>query len=229
MSRTAHSLKSVCVLGELAPEARTRLEGRISWSEVDPNALILDYEEESTDVRCVISGEVRALHRAATGKEVILGDLGAGSLFGEMAAIDGVARSAAVIALTRSVVGKIPAGAFIDAVTQDPLAARALMVLMAGRIRELNRRLAEHVYLTARQRLCAELLRLSRPRLGAPEIRVITPPPLQQVIADRIGARREVVTRELSALGKAGLVEKQRGALVLLNPTGINGIIGEVA
>ncbi|MEO1291446.1 MAG: Crp/Fnr family transcriptional regulator [Pseudomonadota bacterium] len=222
-----HSLDSIAVLRHLSENARIALERRVVWTEVDQNALILDYEEQTSDVRIVLRGEVRALHRAAMGKEVILGDIGPGSLFGEMAALDGQGRSAAVIALSRSVVGKLSGPVFVEAVTSHPDASKALLVTLAGRIRDLNRRLAEHVYLTARQRLCAELLRLSKPRLGDQSVRVITPPPLQQVIADRIGARREVVTRELSALGKAGVVEKERGALILTDPTALTAILTE--
>jgi DNA-binding transcriptional regulator YhcF (GntR family) len=38
------------------------------------------------------------------------------------------------------------------------------------------------------------------------------------VLAARIGCRREQVTRELSSLAQEGLIEKTRGALVLLKP-----------
>jgi hypothetical protein len=69
--------------------------------------------------------------------------------------------------------------------------------------------------------LC-ELLRLSRLRSGSSGERIITPPPLQNDLAARIGSRREVVSRELSALVRDGLVAKARGALVLTNPAELN-------
>jgi DNA-binding transcriptional regulator YhcF (GntR family) len=44
----------------------------------------------------------------------------------------------------------------------------------------------------------------------------VTPPPFHHVLAARIGCRREQVTRELSAMAEEGLIEKTRGALILL-------------
>ncbi len=71
-------------------------------------------------------------------------------------------------------------------------------------------------------RLYAELIRLSAPRSGGSDMRAISPPPFHHDIANRIGARREVVSRELSALEKAGLIDKTRGALVLKDPGELN-------
>ena len=46
-------------------------------------------------------------------------------------------------------------------------------------------------------------------------------------LADRIGTQREVVTRELSTLKKADIVEAARGGLVILDPEKLNGVISE--
>ncbi|MBX9700404.1 MAG: helix-turn-helix domain-containing protein, partial [Acetobacteraceae bacterium] len=69
-----------------------------------------------------------------------------------------------------------------------------------------------------RQRLSAELLRLSRPRAGSVEARIVSPPPVQQDLAARIGARREVVSRELAEMARQGLIEKVRGGIVIPHP-----------
>ena len=71
------------------------------------------------------------------------------------------------------------------------------------------------------------MLRLSKPRAQAPDERIVSPPPLQKDLADHIGTQREVVTRELSALKKLGLVDSTRGGLVLLKPDGLNQIISD--
>jgi CRP-like cAMP-binding protein len=89
---------------------------------------------------------------------------------------------------------------------------------LAGRVRELNARLAEHSLFDLKHRLYAELLRMAHPRLGRPDERAVTPPPLHHVLAAWIGCRREQVTRELSAMAEEGLIEKTHGALILLQP-----------
>ena len=72
--------------------------------------LVLDFDDHSTDVYFIVSGDVRVLVRTAAGKEMILGDFGAGKFFGEMAAIDGAKRSANVTALTNAEILLVPPG-----------------------------------------------------------------------------------------------------------------------
>lgn len=179
-------------------------------------------DDPSTDVLFVVNGSVRVIHRAADGKQVILGELGPGCMFGEMAAIDGVPRSASVTTLQTSLIGSMRAKAFLDVLEHEPEICRAVLNMLVARIRSLNHLLSEHAYLTAVERLYAELLRLSRPRAGHEGQRSISPPPTQQDLAERIGSRREVVSRAVRRLEKDGLVEKTRGALVLTDPGALN-------
>lgn len=92
------------------------------------------------------------------------------------------------------------------------------MRLLSGRVRKLNHRLAELSVLDLKHRLYSELMRLSHPRSGRPGERAVTPPPYHHILAARIGCRREQVTRELSAMSAEGIIEKTRGALVILKP-----------
>ena len=50
--------------------------------------LVLDFDDDSSDVYFVVQGEVRVLIRTAAGREMILCELGPGRCFGEMEAID---------------------------------------------------------------------------------------------------------------------------------------------
>src|SRR3954468_3169226 len=76
-------------------------EARCNWRRFDPEEIIVDFDEHSTDVYFLLSGDVRVLMRTAAGKEVILDEMRSGELFGELAAMDGIKRSANVTALTR--------------------------------------------------------------------------------------------------------------------------------
>jgi CRP/FNR family transcriptional regulator, cyclic AMP receptor protein len=74
-----------------------------------------------------------------------------------------------------------------------------------------------------RQRLMAELLRLSRDR-GNGE-RVLSPPPQQDVLAKRIGTRRETVSREMAEMARSRLIAVDRRAIVLLRPDALQAEI----
>ncbi len=77
-------------------------------------------------------------------------------------------------------------------------------------------RTLEREALPVRLRLFSELLRLSRPRANAPGERVVSPPPPHHELAARIGARREVVSRELSEMTREGWLARDRRAIRIL-------------
>lgn len=222
-----NQITDVELFANLDTKQAERMGRLCRWSQHDANELIIDYGESSSEIRFVVSGVVRILLRTPTGKEVILAEMGPGQYFGEMAAIDGSSRSANVTALERSEMCVMPAGAFLDAMTEMPDVGRHVLKRLCARVRDLNHKLGEHAFLTTRQRLCALLLRQSKPRAQDPNQRIVSPPPLQKDLADHIGTQREVVTRELSALKKIGLVDSTKGGLVLLKPDGLNQIISD--
>ncbi|MGO4571540.1 Crp/Fnr family transcriptional regulator [Microvirga sp. 2TAF3] len=198
---------------DLAP-----FEARANWRRFGPEETLVDFDDLSTDVYFLLAGEVRVLMRTASGKEVILDEMKSGELFGELAALDGIKRSANVTALTRGEACMMPALVFRELVYSHCKVAERLFCLMSSRIRELNARFVEQTVLDLRHRLYSELLRLSIPRGEKSGERVITPPPFHHIMAARIGCRREQVTREFSMMSQEGLIERTRGALILRHP-----------
>src|SRR3954470_10413210 len=144
----------------------TPFEARSRWRRFEPDEILVDFDDLSTDVYFLISGEVRILIRTPSGKEIIFGEMRGGQYFGELAAMDGVKRSANVTALTRGEVCIMSAAVFRKIVFSSQPVADRLFRLLTGRVRELNLRLMEQAVLDLRHRLYAELLRLSLPRAG---------------------------------------------------------------
>ncbi len=199
---------------DLAP-----FEARANWRRFEPDEILVDFDDPSSDVYFILSGEVRILIRTPSGKEVILTEMRSGQMFGELSAIDGVKRSANVTALTRGEVCVMSSAVFRELVFSSQPVADRLFRLLTSRVRELNGRLMEQTVLDLRHRLYSELLRMSHPRAahGGSE-RVVTPPPFHHILASRIGCRREQVTREFTMMTQEGLIERTRGALVLKQP-----------
>jgi CRP/FNR family cyclic AMP-dependent transcriptional regulator len=220
-------LRDIPLFAGLSDGDVRRLSVHCVWRSVAENELIIDYEDETAEVLFVVDGRVRVLLRTAAGREVILDDMTAGQYFGEMAAIDGQPRSANVTALEKTRICAMPDAIFRDACCSIPAVNLSVLKMLAGRVRNLNQRLSEYAFLTAKQRLCAELLRLSRPRMGNDGQRIVSPPPLQRELADRISTQREVVTRELASLARKGIIEKTRGGLVLLQPERLHDLVAE--
>ena len=204
------------LLAKAAPAAR--------WIAVGPQKLIIDFGDETDDVFLVVDGALRVVIRTPLGQEMILGDVGPGELFGDVAAIDGAKRSASVVALRQTQLCRLPSATFLDiALNAPPVGLRLLRVLTA-RLRREDERLFELTALPVRERLAAELLRLSRPRTGG-NGRVISPPPPQHVIAARIGARRETVSLSLRSLVDEKLIEVSSRAIGLPRPEALRAAI----
>ena len=196
----------------------TKFDRRCNWKRFEEGEVIIDYEDDSSDVYFIITGEVRVLIRTASGKEIILAETKAGQYFGELAGIDGAKRTANVTALTRAELCIVPSTVFREILFTSRSCCDKVLRLLTSRVRELDARLAEHSIFDLKHRLYSELLRLSAPRGGHAEERIVSPPPFHHVLAARIGCRREQITRELSTLAGEGLIEKSRGGLILLKP-----------
>jgi CRP/FNR family cyclic AMP-dependent transcriptional regulator len=206
---------------DLAP-----FEARANWRRFEPDEILVDFDDPSSDVYFILSGEVRILIRTPSGKEVILSEMRAGQMFGELSAMDGVKRSANVTALTRGEVCVMSSAIFRELVFSSQPVSERLFKLLTARIRELNARLMEQTVLDLRHRLYSELLRLADPRGGSGE-RIVSPPPYHHILAARIGCRREQVTREFTMMTQEGLVERTRGALVLKQPNVLQARVAE--
>ncbi|MSP03426.1 MAG: Crp/Fnr family transcriptional regulator [Acetobacteraceae bacterium] len=194
----------------------TSLSTRVRWRNCAAGEVVVDSGDPSDEVYFITEGAVRVVIRTVFGYESILNDLGAGAFFGELAAIDGDRRSANVTALSRTRLCIVPAAPFMKLVLSSADLSRRLLCLLSTRLRAKDERLIEFSVLSVRQRLIAELLRLSRDRGGGE--RVLSPPPPQHVLAGRIGTRRESISRELTEMSRAGLVTVGRRAIVLRQP-----------
>ncbi len=184
----------------------------------DTGQLVADFDDVSTDVFFVESGGVRVTVRNAGGREVILGDLMAGEIVGDMAAIDNLPRSANISAIHRSTIARMPGAVFREMVTHVPEAAERMLQILTARVRLANQRLLEMATLNLKYRLYAELLRQAgQPASGSPE-RAIRPPPLQHLLAARVGGRREAVSREIADLLRRGVIRRTSAALVIVQP-----------
>lgn len=199
---------AAAVLESLIPVAR--------WRSYSPGQTVLEAGDPVQDVSFVSEGELRVVARSVGGHEMILNELQPGALFGEIAAADGGQRSASIVALTRARVCAIAAAPFMEFVLATPEASHHLMRTLAAMVREKDARLLELAVLPVRPRLAALLLRLSRPREGGG--RIISPPRPHHELASRIGTRREVVSRVLSAMQRESLADVTRGGMVLRRP-----------
>jgi CRP/FNR family transcriptional regulator, cyclic AMP receptor protein len=225
MIRHSETLARIPFFRSLDGEAVRRLDSQCIWRRAKAKEWVLDYKDGGADLYFVSQGHVRVLIRTPAGKESILRDIRDGEYFGELAAIDSQARSAGIMAVTDSIIARMPPALFRSVVHGYPDVCDQLLALLASQIRMLANRVNEFGTLNVRTRIYAELLRLAR--TGRNGEAVISPPPTHAELAARVSSHREAVTRELSSMTRAGLLDRRRGALVLLDPARLASFVEE--
>jgi CRP/FNR family cyclic AMP-dependent transcriptional regulator len=207
------TLAGIPVFTGLPARVRERAEHRCRWHVFEPGSAIVGYQDTSRDVCFIVRGHVRVVIYSSSGKAVTFREMKAGEMFGELAAIDGQARSASVEAIDACLIALMTPDVFWELVTSEPSFARAVLLHLNGLVRSLSARIFEFSTLAVQNRIHAELLRLAGEGVASGGVVVIAHPPTHSEIASRISTHREAVTRELGRLSKLGIIERRGTAL----------------
>lgn len=221
----AARLRRISVLRAL-PEAELQaLEQRCRWLRARAGQQIVDRQSDNRDVFFVVAGRVRVVDFSRSGREVVYAMIEAGGYFGELAAIDGAMRSAAVIAEEDCLLASLAPEGFESLLRRHPDIALALIRDLVTIIRTSDERITDLATLGAVQRVCRELTRLAKGEHGASGAWVISRLPPQRAIASQAGTTRETVARALAQLGADGIVERKGRALRIRDPSRLEALI----
>jgi CRP-like cAMP-binding protein len=221
-------LRSVSLLQGLAPERLEALARECAWRNFETEQSIISRAAPDRDLYFIVSGRVRVTTYSAAGRQVTFRDFGPGEHFGEVAAIDGMSRSADVVGLEGGLLASLPPAALARLLREEPALAERLLRDFAGLVRRLSERVIDLSTLGVHQRLHAELLGLAR-AAGVQDNRArIDPAPKHADLASQVSTYREQVTRELSALAKAKVLGKDGHALVVLDVARLQRMVDEV-
>lgn len=190
------------------------------------NELIIAHGDTGRDVFFQLEGRARVTLFSEDGREIAYRDIEPGEIFGELAGIDGKARSASVVALGASRVARLPGAAFRDIVSKHPSFAWMLLEHLSVQLRRMTERVYEFSTLVVRKRLILELLRQAE-EIGPVDGQVsIDPAPTHFELAAKISTHREAVSREMSALAKRGMIERRGNRLTLRDLGALEALAG---
>ena len=207
------ALRRVPILAALPDTRLAQLAGTCKWRDYGAGEQILSYDDPSTDVFFLAAGKLRVMIYSASGKAVVFADLRPGALFGEIAAIDRLARSAGVEAIEPSTIASLTASQFESLLLREPAMAVATLRHVTAEVRRLSERVLEFSTLVVQNRIQAELLRLAADARQEDGQALLSPAPSLSDIANRISTHREAVSRELSRLASIGLLRREGGDL----------------
>jgi len=217
------SIFSVTALAEmqmfesLEHDQLMQLLDRHRESSHQPDQVIVMEQDWGESVFLLRSGLAKVRTYTMDGDEVVMSLLGAGDVFGEMAALDGAVRSADVVALTPLCLVKLRAAPFAALLAKQASFALALARLEAARLRDLNRRFALQSA-DATSRLLDALAYLARKNAGLDaDPQALIPPLAQRELALLAGLARETASRTLSKLRQRNIVAEEDGGLRLVD------------
>jgi CRP/FNR family transcriptional regulator, cyclic AMP receptor protein len=167
----------------------------------------------------VEDGLLKVTMVSRAGAERILAFLGSGALVGELSLIDGLPRSASVVAMRPAQLSFLSRAAFEEFANKHPEVYRSLLALIAARLRETDTTVAAGSFLPLRGRVACTLLELAQEfghDVGAGRI-VIRQKIAQSDLAAMAGIARESVSRILNDWTRCKLVSRLSGYYCIEN------------
>ena len=179
--------------------------------------VLMSEGDEADAVFLLVQGQLKVTLFASDGQEVWLDAPAPGDLVGEMAVLKGEAlRSATVTARSQCDLIRFSRKDFLYLLQTFGKVGIALSSLLADRLQETSRRLSALAAEQIRDRLFAELVRISK-TTGDDGWKVVSPALSQAELAQRTLSQRETVSRTLRKLENAGLVRRSGRQLFVRN------------
>ncbi len=223
-----NSLAGVALFSDLNKKELAAIEKGCRWRRYAPHQQIIDKESTTRDVCFVVSGKVRIVNYSFSGRGIILDELLPGSYFGELSAIDGLPRSARVVALGEAMIAFLPRPGFLRLMEDHPRLALKVMAQLAKIVRTSTQRIMDLSTLGANNRVHADLLRHAGDIDDETIEATIMPIPIHSDIASRVSTTRETVARVMNDLARKGLVEKMEDRLIIRDVQHLREMVEDV-
>jgi len=181
------------------------------------HSVILLAEEEGNTLFIIHKGKVKVSILSEDGREIVLSIFGDGEFFGEMSLLDGLPRSATVIALEDTEALILRRDDLLRLIKQVPQIAIEFMAELTSRLRKTDRKIESFALLDVPGRIASTMLQLAADEgEETPEGIVVRNRPTHQLLASMTGTTRETVSRVLKRFRNEGyMISKGKNWIVL--------------
>jgi CRP/FNR family transcriptional regulator, cyclic AMP receptor protein len=214
----AAALAQSSLFSALTPQARQKIVERGAEVRLEPEEILFQKGDEGDGLYIVLEGEIEIGLATEGGRTVRFAALGAGSVLGELAALDGQGRSADARALRRSRLLKVSREALHHYLIHEPTVAVALLGELARRVRAADEAIEAAVLLDLPAK--AARLLLAESDHGARLVALT-----QTEMARRISVTREKLNRRLHAWREEGLVELSKSGVRVCDPHRLSQLV----
>lgn len=190
---------------------------KIQRCQYRPGEHIMYEGEQPPGLFFVRRGRVRLSRTAPDGREQVLAMIGAGENFDAVPLFDDRPNPSTARAMSPVHCLLLPRADLLALLRKHPDLALAALREMAGQLRDLVVLVEDLAFRSVRERLARQLLHEAGE--GAA---VLT----HQELAERTGTVREIAGRALRQLAQEGLVQLERGRVIVLDHAGLAKIVG---
>ena len=194
---------------------RMQLEKKSIIKIFEPGDTIIERDDDSNSVYFLISGTVHVLDYSKSHRAVTYASLKDGEMFGEMSAIDGLPRSAWVCAISTCKVISLSGNEFINLLKNNADISLKILQKLSSRLRMSDEKLTDVSLYGTEQRVCLELIRMTKLDTKTKNIYKIKQMPTQANFANIIGSTRETVSRILRKLRDNQIIIKTESGFVV--------------
>ena len=203
-----------------------RLVSHAVTRRVKKGTILFRKGDPGSSLYAVCAGLVRISVPSVQGQDAIFNLVPPGDLFGEIALLDGGARTADAVVIENSELMVIERRDFVPLVREYPDVAMKLIEIVCTRLRRTSEQVEDIVFLGLPERLAKALLRLHTRSTANPDnmIRIT-----QRDLSQMVGASRESANKLLRDWQRRGWLKLKRGGLILTNPKALAAMVSETA
>jgi CRP/FNR family transcriptional regulator, cyclic AMP receptor protein len=199
---------------ELTPSMLERISTYAKKRSVAKGATIFEKGDDGLGLIGVVSGSVKITVTSADGRDIVLNIIRPGEVFGEIALLDGRARTANATAMSDCELIVIERREFIPFLRSEPDVALKLMEILCSRLRKTSEQVQDVTFLNLSTRLAKTLLRLTANHGSSKSTAKVAI--TQREISQIVGRSRESTNKRLRAWAKRGWIRLERGSVTVL-------------
>lgn len=202
----------------LADDTRRQLAAHAHRRRFAQGDVIFRIGSAGQSMMAVLAGSVRITVPSPQGKEIVLADIEAGQVFGEIALLDGKERTADAVAVTSCELLVLERRDLLPFIREHPEVGQKLLEVLCDRLRRADEHLTEIAFLELPVRLAKALLRTTSDPATSGTARRSTKLSLsQRELANMIGGARESVNRCLGQWQDRGIIRLDKGWIYILS------------
>lgn len=211
----------------LPPDELDALCGMASERRVERDAVVMRRGDPGNSLMVIVHGRLRVSSMSVEGREVTLRVMEAGTFLGEIALLDGRARSADVTAMVDTLLLIVERESFLGFLLVRPEMMLRLMTILCDRLRRSSDAYQDVALSSLASRLAKLLLDLAqqhgRPVPEGVRIRLKLS---QKELSAQVAATRERVNKQLRQWREQGVLGEAEGDMVVRRPEALRSVIG---